>query len=76
MPGQADQLAELQKEIINGTWKLIRRETVRKPTAKLAEDGKVLQESQQAAIEQAGQLGRATARRGVEGKPGAGDSAR
>ena len=42
MPRPADQLAELQKEIINGTWKLIRRETGAKPTAKLAEDGKVL----------------------------------
>ena len=31
----SDQLAELQKEIINGTWKLIRRETAGKPTAKL-----------------------------------------
>ena len=28
-PSEADQLAELQKEIINGTWKLIRRETGR-----------------------------------------------
>ena len=53
---RADQLAELQKEIINGTWKLIRRETGAKPTDKLAEDGKVLQESQQSAIEQADQL--------------------
>ncbi len=52
----SDRLAELQKEIINGTWKLIRRETSAKPTDKLAEDGKVLQESQKAAIEQAAQL--------------------
>ena len=52
----SDQLAELQKEIINGTWKLIRRETRAKPTDKLAEDGKVLEESQHAAIEQAAQL--------------------
>ncbi len=42
----ADQLAELQKEIINGTWKLIRRETGAKPSEKFAEDGKVLAESQ------------------------------
>ena len=52
----SDRLAELQKEIINGTWKLIRRETNAKPSAKLAEDGKVLQESQKSAIEQAAQL--------------------
>jgi hypothetical protein len=52
----ADQLAELQKEVINATWKVVRRETVGKPTEKLAEDGKVLQESQHAVIEQAGQL--------------------
>jgi hypothetical protein len=49
----SDQLAELQKEIINGTWKLVRRETRAKPTEKLAEDGKVLQEAQQSAIEKA-----------------------
>ncbi|MFI5455503.1 MAG: hypothetical protein ACHRXM_08630 [Isosphaerales bacterium] len=52
----AGQLAELQKEIINGTWKLIRRETRAEPSAKLAEDGKVLAESQHSAIEKAGQL--------------------
>ncbi len=54
---QSDKLAELQKEIINGTWKLVRRETSAKPSAKFVEDGKVLQESQKAVIEQAGQLG-------------------
>jgi hypothetical protein len=52
----SDQLAELQKEIINGTWKLIRRETGTKPSAKLAEDGKVLEESQHSAVEKAAQL--------------------
>ncbi len=66
----SDQLAELQKQIINGTWKLIRRETGSKPSAKLGEDGKVLEQSQQAAIEQAGQLaGRlqdATSKRNLE----------
>ena len=44
----SDRLAELQKEIINGTWKLIRRETTGKPTDKLTEDAKVLEESQNA----------------------------
>ena len=52
----SDQLAELQKEIINGTWKLVRRETRAKPTEKLAEDGKVLKEAQQSAIEKGAQL--------------------
>jgi hypothetical protein len=52
----ANRLAELQKEIINGTWKLIRRETGVKPSAKFGEDGKLLQEAQQSAIEQAGPL--------------------
>jgi hypothetical protein len=52
----SDQLAELEKEIINGTWKLVRRESGAKPTDKLAEDGKVLKEAQQSAIEKADQL--------------------
>jgi hypothetical protein len=52
----SDQLAEVQKEIINATWKLIRRETTAKPTDKLVDDAKVLEESQKGAIEQAAQL--------------------
>jgi hypothetical protein len=54
---QADKLGELQKEVINATWKLIRRETYRKPTDKFVDDAKVIRESQAAVIEQAGQLG-------------------
>lgn len=53
---QSDKLAELQKEIINGTWKLIRRETGAKPSEAHGADAKVLQEAQQSAIEQAGAL--------------------
>jgi hypothetical protein len=53
---QAEKLAELQKQIINGTWTLMRREIGSKPTAKFAEDAKTLQESQHSAIEQAAQL--------------------
>ena len=53
-PRRPSQLAELQKQIINGTWKLIRRETGAKPTDEFAEDSKTLRESQHAAIEQAG----------------------
>ena len=47
----AEQLGEQQKEIINAIWKLIRRETRAQPSDKLAEDGKVVLESQQAVIE-------------------------
>ena len=54
---QAEELAELQKQIINGTWKVLRRETGAKPTDTLAADGKLLRESQGRAIEQAGGLG-------------------
>jgi hypothetical protein len=54
---ESDRLAELQKQIINGTWKLIRRETGDKPTDRFAEDAKLLRESQHSAIEQATQLG-------------------
>jgi hypothetical protein len=53
---QSDRLAELQKEIINGTWKLIRRETGSKPSEKFGEDSKVLLDSQHSASEQAAQL--------------------
>lgn len=52
----SNKLAELQKEIINGTWKLIRRETGVKPSEKFVEDSEVLRESQRSAIEQAAAL--------------------
>ena len=47
---QAQEVAELQKEIINGTWKLIRRETAGELTEKFGSDSELLAESQQAAI--------------------------
>jgi hypothetical protein len=50
----ADQLAEMQKQIVNATWRLIRRETGGKPTDKFADDVKLVRESQQAVIEKAG----------------------
>ncbi|MGO9471404.1 MAG: hypothetical protein ACLQVF_45520 [Isosphaeraceae bacterium] len=53
---ESERLADLQKEIINGTWKLIRRETGLKPSEKFLEDSKLLLESQHSAIEQAAQL--------------------
>ncbi len=52
----ADQLAELQKQLINATWKLVRRETGAQPSAALAEDGKVILESQRSVLERAGPL--------------------
>lgn len=54
---QADQLAELQKQIVNATWRLIRRETGSTPTDKFADDVKLVRESQQAVIEKAEALG-------------------
>ena len=50
---KAEELAEIQKQIINGTWKLIRRETRPTLTDPFVEDAKLLQESQESAIEQA-----------------------
>ena len=54
---QAEQLAELQKEIINGTWKVIRRETGSQPTDKFVPDTKLLRESQDSTVTRAGALG-------------------
>jgi hypothetical protein len=54
---ESGRLAELQKQIINGTWTLIRREIGAKPTENFVGDAKTLKESQLAVIEQAGQLG-------------------
>ncbi len=41
---------DLQKEIINATWKLIRRETDDQPSSQFASDVSVIQESQQMGI--------------------------
>jgi hypothetical protein len=54
---QAGQLAELQKQIVSGTWKLIRRETRSKPTDTFNADANTLRESQKTVLDQAGQLG-------------------
>lgn len=53
---QAMELAELQKEIINATWALIRRENRPEPSDTFAADAAVLLESQQSAIAQAAEL--------------------
>ncbi len=49
---EAEQLAELQKQIVTGTWNVIRRETATQPTDKFAEDINLLIESQKTALEQ------------------------
>ncbi len=54
---QAQQLAQSQKEIINATWKLIRREIGSKPTEPFAEDVEQLIQSQSALSEKAVVLG-------------------
>ena len=59
-----------RRQIINGTWKVVRRETGPKPTEAFAEDVKTLRESQQAVIEQAGQIGGRLRDAVFEGEPG------
>lgn len=53
---RAEQLAELQKEIVNATWKLIRRETLAEPTREFADDARLVGESQEEALGQLGEL--------------------
>jgi hypothetical protein len=53
---RAEQLAELQKEIVNATWKLIRRETLAEPTDPFADDALLVQQSQQEALDQLDEL--------------------
>ena len=52
----ATQLAELQKQLVAATWKLIRRETSSQATAEFEGDARLLVESQQEALNQAEQL--------------------
>ncbi|MHB1560732.1 MAG: hypothetical protein ACYC61_25035, partial [Isosphaeraceae bacterium] len=54
---EAGQLAELQRQIISGIWKLIRRETRPQPTAEFVPDATTLRDSQKAVLDQASQLG-------------------
>jgi len=49
----AERLAELQKQIINATWNLQRRETGKSPSANYKQDAEVVKESQENALEQA-----------------------
>ncbi|MDP6717101.1 MAG: hypothetical protein QGF59_00545, partial [Pirellulaceae bacterium] len=49
---QAQKLAELQKQIINATWKLIRRETAVSPSSEYESDVNLIEQSQTTALEQ------------------------
>ena len=49
---QVQELVELQKQVINATWKLIRRETADEPSVAFGSDAETLQLSQQQAIDQ------------------------
>ena len=53
---QAEKLAELQKQIINATWNIIRRESAETVSASFGTDTQLLIESQQQALEQLGEL--------------------
>jgi hypothetical protein len=53
----AQQLAQVQKDIINATWNLIRRETGTKPTKPFVEDVGQISQSQTNALEEATKLG-------------------
>jgi hypothetical protein len=54
--GQSQQLAELQKQIINGTWNVIRRETAQTPSSQFSADVRLLVDSQTSAMEQAEEM--------------------
>jgi hypothetical protein len=53
---QSEKLAELQKQIINATWKLQRQETASKPSPAYKKDAPVVQEAQGQALEKAQEL--------------------
>ena len=53
---KAEELANLQKQILNATWKIIRRETKDEVSQAFAEDVQLLVESQQQAIEKLQEL--------------------
>ena len=54
---ESDKLAELQKQIINATWKLQRQESGAKPSESYLENEPVVLESQQQAVTQAEAMG-------------------
>src|SRR5205085_4387168 len=53
---QAEQLAELQKQIVNATWKVIRREIKSTPSPQFVPDTRMLDESEASAKEKAAAL--------------------
>jgi hypothetical protein len=53
---QAEELAEIQKQVINATWKLLRRETGAQPTAEFATDATAVKDGQQQAIDKLAEL--------------------
>ncbi len=57
---ESTKLAELQKQVINATWKLQRQEAGRAPSAQYQKDAPVVQEAQAKALEQAQELKEAT----------------
>jgi hypothetical protein len=54
---QAEQLAELQKQVINGTWTLVRRETRATPSPTYAADVKAVLDGQKSALEKLEAMG-------------------
>ncbi|MEE3371476.1 MAG: hypothetical protein VX346_19245, partial [Planctomycetota bacterium] len=57
--GASEQLAELQKQIINGTWKLQRQVGIRSKSETWSADATVLRDSQQTALDQVNEIGAA-----------------
>jgi len=53
---KAEELAELQKQIISGTWNILRRETTKTLSKSFADDVNVLKESQAGALEQTAEM--------------------
>lgn len=53
---QSERLAELQKQIVNATWNLQRKEIKSKPSAGYKKDAAVVQQSQKQALDQAKEL--------------------
>ena len=49
---ETEKLSELQKQVINATWNLLRRETNPKPSEKFKDDATVVKDSQEKALEQ------------------------
>jgi len=66
---QAERLAEAQKQIINATWKVIRRETQPEPTETFAGDVEEIRKAQQGALDQLASWSRSSATRSLRSTP-------